>query len=426
MKRFMRGLLEYFKKNIYMFAVVTKIVLLMTGIIANSLCARFLGQYYKGISSYISSILSVVVIIAVFGMHQAYPYYRRELGKAFIKSYYGAVQLVVVMYSVIAVFVCVKFSIFSTTGMVAVLSPIMVYAKMISYSALVEKPGMRNVIELSVSVIDIIVVLLLYLFTVPNMQWLLLILALKYLLEIFFYSKIQCVKLRISLSSAVYLKEMVIFGFIPMISQVMTNLNYRIDVFMLKRFTTLEEIGVYSVGVSLVEQCWIIPETVRDILVSRLVNGKKEEEVAAVIRISNTIVCIVAILIILLGKVVISILYGKEFIMAYPVAVIELIGVLGMVSMKMVSTYNIVLNNQKINLIFMIIGILINVFINSMLIPLWGINGAAIATLISYTVNGILFVAYFVGKNAVPIKDVLIINKNDVQKFIAGLKKTYK
>lgn len=422
MKQFMRVLLEYLKKNIYMFAVVTKIVLLLMGIIANSLYTRFLGQYYKGISSYISSILSVVVIIAVFGMHQAYPYYRRELGKTFIKSYYGAVQLVVVMYSVIAVFVCIKFSIFSTIGMVAVLSPIMVYAKMVSYSALVEKTGMRNVIELLVSVIDIIVILLLYLFTVPNMQLLLLILALKYLLEIFFYSKIQRINLCISLNSALYLKKMAIFGFIPMISQVMINLNYRIDVFMLKRYTSLEDIGVYSVGVSLVEQCWIIPETVRDILVSRLVNGKKEEEVAAVIRISNTIVCIVAILIILLGKVVISILYGKEFIMAYPVAVIELIGVLGMVSMKMVSTYNIVLNKQKINLVFMLIGILINVIINSMLIPLWGINGAAIATLISYTVNGILFIAYFVGKNEVSIKDVLIINKNDVQKFIANLK----
>lgn len=426
MKRLIRGLYEYLKKNIYMFAVITKMVLFLTGIVVNSLSTRFLGQYYKGISSYISSILSVAVIIAAFGMHQAYPYYRREFGKTFIKSYYGAIQSIVAIYSVIAVLVCFKAGIYSTVGMVAVLLPIMVYAKMVSYSALVDKPGMRNILELLVSIIDIIVILLLYLFTDPNMQWLLLILVLKYLLEILFYSKIQHINLCISINSMGYLKNMMIFGFIPMLSQVMVNLNYRIDVFMLKRYTNMENIGIYSIGVSLVEQCWIIPETVRDILVSRLANGKQEEEVAAVIRISNTIVSIVALVIILLGKFVISILYGKEFIMAYPVAVIELIGVLGMVSMKMVAAYNIVLNKQKVNLVFMLIGIFINVIINSVLIPIWGINGAAIATLISYTVNGALFITYFVKNNAVPFKDVLVINKNDIKKFLANLKKIYK
>ena len=48
----------------------------------------------------------------------------------------------------------------------------------------------------------------------------------------------------------------------------------------------ISDIGVYSVGVALAEKIWLIPDAIKDILMSRLSNGAPNEEVARVTRMS--------------------------------------------------------------------------------------------------------------------------------------------
>ena len=96
----------------------------------------------------------------------------------------------------------------------------------------------------------------------------------------------------------------------------------------------------------------------------------------------------VAFLIMLFSGLIINILYGKEYAQAASVLSIHIwSGVfvfLGVAS----SNYLIAENLTKISFFRTILGAVSNVILNIILIPLYGIIGAAYATLISYAVSG--------------------------------------
>jgi O-antigen/teichoic acid export membrane protein len=54
------------------------------------------------------------------------------------------------------------------------------------------------------------------------------------------------------------------------------------------------------------------------------------------------------------------------------------------------------------------------VILNAVLIPLWGINGAAAASLISYSVCAFLFVFEYTRATGSKIRDLLILNREDL------------
>ena len=63
-------------------------------------------------------------------------------------------------------------------------------------------------------------------------------------------------------------------GFFPMLALLMTTLNYRIDVLILKSYPqiTSSQLGVYSIGISLADKIVLIPDTLKGILASKLSN----------------------------------------------------------------------------------------------------------------------------------------------------------
>ena len=65
--------------------------------------------------------------------------------------------------------------------------------------------------------------------------------------------------------------KIVPFGFISMVTTLMLTLNYRVDTLMMGYMYHIPdaEIGFYSLGVSLSEYGWLIPDAFREVLFSR-------------------------------------------------------------------------------------------------------------------------------------------------------------
>jgi O-antigen/teichoic acid export membrane protein len=181
-------------------------------------------------------------------------------------------------------------------------------------------------------------------------------------------------------------------------------------------------VSIYSLGVSLAERVWLIPDALKDILLSRLVKGKTEEEVARVIRTSIFFCMLSIVIIALLGKDVISFLYGTEFSGSYNITIIMLFGLLSMVLYKMIYSYNIVNGHRIVNLLFLGLAALINIVGNYFLIPLLGIVGAALTSVISYSICGVLFLVYFKKKSRIPIRIILFVTRDDYLMLRSKLK----
>jgi O-antigen/teichoic acid export membrane protein len=104
----------------------------------------------------------------------------------------------------------------------------------------------------------------------------------------------------------------------------------------------MAQIGIYSLGALLANRLWMIPDALKDILLSKLTNGRTVKEVAKVTRISFFITILFCITAVIFGKLIIWLLYGDEFSNAYFVTMVLLAGILGMVFYKMVYSYNVV------------------------------------------------------------------------------------
>ncbi len=402
--------------SVYLWALVSKVVAVLISVIGFSLQVRVLGQYYTGIYSYANSSLGIVAIIATFCIHEAYAFYRKQNGENYKQEYIGAVQLITLIYIV----GCVIFSMFVgenfVHSVILIGLPIMVYSKCVSMLVVIDRPGLKNYLEVLINLIYVLVLLVLK-NKVSNELVLFLVVG-RDLLYGMIFSWLEKIRFHINSNSIKRLKELALFGAIPMISLVLTRLNYRVDVLMLEKYASYDRIGVYSAGASLAEQCWIIPETIRDILLSRIVNNTKMTEITKTIKYSFWAVFSIGVVVLAFGKIIVLVMFGEDFVDSYYIAVVELFGVMGMVYMKIVMAYNVVENRQINNLVILTVGVLANVLLNGLLISRYEIFGAAFATFLSYSLIGGLFAYDYIKNTNEKIKDLLIIDRKDIKALL--------
>ena len=119
----------------------------------------------------------------------------------------------------------------------------------------------------------------------------------------------------------------------------------------------------------------------------------------------------------------VDLLYGKGYSGAYQVLAILLLGIIGMVFYKMVYSYNVINQHKLANLVMLGIAALANILANAILIPGYGIAGAAVASTVSYVICGICFLIFFCRKTGMPMLHMLLIRKEDfklLKKLFSG------
>ena len=201
-----------------------------------------------------------------------------------------------------------------------------------------------------------------------------------------------------------------------MLSLLMATLNYRVDVIMLNGRVPDAAIGVYSIGVTVAERVWMIPDAMKGVMLSNLTKGKDANETAFVIRLCNTGCLILILGIIALGRPFITWVFGAEYQGAYQITLLLLLGVFSMIYYKAIANYNIAMGKQTISFVLLSVSVLSNIIANFILIPVWGIYGAGIASVISYTVCGILFVITFCRDTKIEFMNMLLIRRSDLAK----------
>jgi O-antigen/teichoic acid export membrane protein len=177
-----------------------------------------------------------------------------------------------------------------------------------------------------------------------------------------------------------------------MLSGIVVMVYMRIDQIMIKHMIGEEAVGFYAAAVRLCEAWYFIPVTLCNSIFPAIVNAKNVSEefynnrMQKLYDILTWLAIVIAVPVTIFSGQIIELLFGQEFAPASPVLTIYIwAGVavfLGVAS----SQYLINENLTKLSFIRTFTGMIINVILNLVLIPVWGINGAALATLVSYTI----------------------------------------
>lgn len=416
--------IKKFIKNPYTFSIISKLFVVVIGFLFTIFQSRYLGAEIKGQIATVNSLSSITYILCGFGMQHAYPYFKRKHGGENLVPVFMKVSILMsVVYLAIAVIGIVIFKPSEKIASVMLLTPLMTYTGNVSAITLIEVPNKRNLIDIIVSVLEMLFLLILWVCAPPSFLTGIFVIIIKDVFLAIIFTWWWRNKILIKSESVwTWIPKIVAFGFFPMLSILMTTLNYRVDVIMLDGKVSDAAIGVYSVGVLLAERVWMIPDAMKGVLQSNIAKGKGVEEVSNVIRISNTVCLFIVLGIALVGKPFLNIVFGSEFDGAYTVTLILLLGVFAMIYYKLIAAYNIVMGRQKINFVFLCIGVIINIVANLILIPIIGIYGAGIASVLSYAACSGLFIVYFCVTTKISILTMLFVNKEDISKIRKKMK----
>lgn len=165
----------------------------------------------------------------------------------------------------------------------------------------------------------------------------------------------------------------------------------KIDQVMIKIIINEAEVGYYAAAVRLAEAWFFIPMAVTNSLFPAIINAKKMSEDLYNSRLQKLYAILawssiaIAIPVTFFSAEIIQILFGAEFSNSSPVLTIYIwAGIptfLGVAS----SQYLITENLTKLSFYRTFFGMIFNLILNLILIPIYGIVGAALATLVSYT-----------------------------------------
>ena len=107
-------------------------------------------------------------------------------------------------------------------------------------------------------------------------------------------------------------------------------------------------------------------------------------------------------------------MYGNEFLNSYLVTVILFLGIPAMAWFKIISTLYLAQGKRYFYLLTLLDSVIANALANLILIPKFSIYGAAMASVISYTVCGGVFLVDFCSEYKINIIEIFKITKKNV------------
>lgn len=404
--------------NAYVYSVIAKVISVLTGFLYSILYSRYLGAELRGTASVIINNSDLIMLILCLGIYQAYPYFKKRAEESIYMEYINYVFGLFFLYVIGCIAIGIICRPSAQNCIVLALIPLMFAAKELNYVVLIENPRLRNTANIILDIFDIVFITVLMVFTKATFALCAMFLIVKYLVCFIIgvaNLKVNVFTIRPTLRGVwPYIR----FGFVPMLTVIMMEINYKADVLMLDYFGIAKaEIGVYSLGVSLAQRVWLIPDALKDILLSKLAGGKDSAEVSKISRISFLMTILFILGLFLLGKPFVWLVYGDEYSSAYYVILVISLGILGMVFYKMVYSYNVINGYKNTNFALLGSAAFLNVVVNAFLIPSYGILGAAAASTVSYLICGIGFLLFFSHKTRISIFDMTIIKKSDINQL---------
>ena len=216
-----------------------------------------------------------------------------------------------------------------------------------------------------------------------------------------------------------YVKKILSYSWPLMINDYVQIFASKIDVFFIGYFISASAVGVYAPTITLSNLLWIVPHAITYLLFPVLnklnSEGNREDFINVSERVYKYMIYLnlpALCFVVVFSKDILNLLYGIEFAKGYMVLMILSISMVLQIFLQ-ISWYILGVNKKtKLIMVINIIYMLCNVIANYLMVPMYGITGAALATLGSSLLIGIwvaIVAAKFYGKFIFPIKTMGIL-----------------
>ena len=194
------------------------------------------------------------------------------------------------------------------------------------------------------------------------------------------------------------LRQMLALGLKGYVGNVLQFYNYRLDNFIVNSYLGASEVGVYSISVRMAELLWRFPDAVSFVILPKAAATDRQimnRFTPRIFRLTLVITTLGAFFLTLIGKPFIQIVYSSLFLSAFAPMLWLLPGVVLLGSAKVLTNEIAGRGYPHYNSINSGLALVLTVIFDLLLIPRWGVVGAAAASTISYTATFILAILFY-------------------------------
>ena len=212
------------------------------------------------------------------------------------------------------------------------------------------------------------------------------------------------------------MKDSVAYGLKNWAGNLLSQLTYRFDYFLVQSFVSIAQLGYYSVAVSVSELLLFVPRAFSSILLPKFARYEQsfaEAAAAAAIRHILALALFLAINLGVLGRSIIYFLYGARFLPAYIPLLVMLFGTLAMSIVGVIFNFFAGRGRPEIPSYILGGGFILNTGLDFVLIPRWGVIGASLASMVAYISITIVSLWFFWKVTSVKLSKMLLLNRED-------------
>ena len=188
-------------------------------------------------------------------------------------------------------------------------------------------------------------------------------------------------------------------------------LNYRLAYYLIEHFRGVAGLGIYSVGNQLAESAWIAPKSVGTVLYSRISNmeelHRQRDLTLTAFKASVVLAFAVLFVLFLLPEPLYQTLFGADIIGVPLLLLLLAPGILAMAASQAFSHFFSGVGRNKHNAIASGIGLVLTLGAGPVLIPRYGLEGAAVTASLAYIANVLYQTVVFLRSTGSTVLDLL-------------------
>jgi len=413
------------------------IISVILGLVAGIIIARTLGPEGKGLWTILYLIPTMSLLLSSLGLEVAIVYFsgKKEFENETLIS--NALMLAIILSGICIIFLLALYytlgrKIFGGTTIqllhfigVTVSIPILI-SRRIFVSLLQGHSKIKefNIVLVAEKLVFLIVIIFFLIINYITIDTILVSFISSIMLSLIFslYYTHKLSRIKISFNQQC-MRKLLTFGIKGYWGNIFQFLNYRFDMFLVNFFLGPGSVGIYSVAVNLTEMIWYPSSAIATVLLPKASRSKYAESGSLVQKTAKWtfwVTFFLAIVLLISSKFLINILYGKAFLPTVDVVWFLLPGIILFSLTRITATYFIGAGKPIINAAISLLSLIANVILNLIFIPRFGINGAALATTISYTISTILTISIFVKMSGLPFFQMIVVKSKDFSQLKAA------
>lgn len=215
------------------------------------------------------------------------------------------------------------------------------------------------------------------------------------------------------------ISKLVFQGFKYALPLFLIIVNYRINILILQQYVDEAQIGYFSVGVRLAELIWLFPTAVGLVIFSYSTGTETSldysKKIVQIMRLNFFLCAIGALILGLICPFFVNLVFGEEYIYAVPAIRWMLPGIAAMVIFKILRIDMAGRGKPLFAFPAVLLTLVVNLILNFILVPKYGIQGSSIATSVSYLTGALGLMLYYSKETGIKLRTMFLSLNDDIR-----------